>query len=108
VVVDSLSRKYEEGSLFSLSFIFVDWLQVVQWEWLQDQKISILIQKLQKDPQSYLGYSWNNEEFFYKVHLYLSKQKALKSKVLFEFHASPIVVHSGFTKTYEQVKQYFF
>jgi hypothetical protein len=30
VVVDALSRKYEdEGSLFSLSFIVPDWLQVV-------------------------------------------------------------------------------
>jgi hypothetical protein len=30
VVVDALSRKYEEeGSLFSLSFIVTDWLQVV-------------------------------------------------------------------------------
>jgi hypothetical protein len=31
VVVDSLSRKYEdEGSLFSLSFIVTDWLEVVR------------------------------------------------------------------------------
>jgi hypothetical protein len=30
VVADALSRKYEdEGSLFSLSFIVPDWLQVV-------------------------------------------------------------------------------
>jgi hypothetical protein len=30
VVVDALSRKYEEdGSLFSLSFIVTDWLQAV-------------------------------------------------------------------------------
>jgi hypothetical protein len=31
VVVDALSRKYEEeGSLFSLSFIVPDWLQAVR------------------------------------------------------------------------------
>jgi hypothetical protein len=30
VVVDALSRKYEEdGSLFSLSFIIEDWLQAI-------------------------------------------------------------------------------
>jgi hypothetical protein len=41
VVVDALSRKYEdEGSLFSLSFIVPDWLQVVRQEWLQDPKSS--------------------------------------------------------------------
>ena len=39
VVADALSHKYEdEGSLFSLSFIVPDWLQVVHWEWLQDLK----------------------------------------------------------------------
>jgi hypothetical protein len=47
VVVDALSRKYEEeGSLFSLSFIAPDWLQVVPQEWLQDPKSSHLIQQL--------------------------------------------------------------
>ena len=51
VVVDALSRKYEEeGSLFSLSFIVVEWLQDVQQEWFHDPKISSLIQKLQHDP----------------------------------------------------------
>ena len=41
VVADALSRKYEdEGSLFSLSFIVLDWLQVVRQEWLQDPKSS--------------------------------------------------------------------
>jgi hypothetical protein len=45
VVFDALSRKYEdEGSLFSLSFIVPDWLQVVHREWLQDPKISQMIQ----------------------------------------------------------------
>jgi hypothetical protein len=47
VVVDALSRKYEEeGSLFSLSFIVPDWLQVVRQEWLQDPKSSHMIQQL--------------------------------------------------------------
>jgi hypothetical protein len=42
VVVDALSRKYEEeGSLFSLSFIVADWLQVIHQEWLQDPKLSL-------------------------------------------------------------------
>jgi len=55
VVVDSLLRKYEEeGSLFSLSFIVADWLQAIHQEWLQDPKISILIQTLQQYPQASL------------------------------------------------------
>jgi hypothetical protein len=39
VVADALSHKYEdEGSLFSLSFIVLDWLQAIFHEWLQDPK----------------------------------------------------------------------
>jgi hypothetical protein len=42
VVVDALSRKYEDKrSLFSHSFIVPYWLQVVRQEWLQDPKISL-------------------------------------------------------------------
>jgi hypothetical protein len=44
------------------------------------------------------GYSWHNEEFLYKGLIYISKQLALKSKVLSEFHASPTARHSGFKK----------
>jgi hypothetical protein len=48
VVVDALSRKYEdEGSIFSLSFIVPDWLQVFHQKWLHDPKILHLIQQLQ-------------------------------------------------------------
>jgi hypothetical protein len=59
VVVDALPRKYEdEGSLFSLSFIVLDWLQAVRQEWLQDPKSSHMIQQLQNKASTPLGYSW--------------------------------------------------
>jgi hypothetical protein len=67
-----------------------------------------LIQKIQHDPKVAPWHSWHNGEFRYKCRLYLRKQSTLKSKVLSEFHASPIVIHSGFTKTYERVKHSFF
>jgi len=74
VVVDALSKKNEdEGSLFSLSFIVIDWLQAICQEWLQDPKVSSLIQKLQQDPQVARGYSWYIEEFNNKGFLYLTK-----------------------------------
>jgi hypothetical protein len=63
VVADALSQKYEdEGSLFSLSFIAPDWLQVVCQEWLQDPKSSHLIQQLQNKAPAPLGYSWLQDE----------------------------------------------
>jgi hypothetical protein len=109
VVVDALSRKYEdEVSLFSLSFIVPDWLQAIRQEWLHDPKISHLIQQLQSNSPVSQGYSWLHDELRYKGHLYLSKQSKLKSMVLSELHATPTAGHSGFTKTYDRVKCSFF
>jgi hypothetical protein len=109
VVADALSQKYEEeGSLFSLSFIVLDWLQAMRQEWLQDPKSSHLIQQLQTNALAPLGYSWLQDEFRYKGHLYLSKQSKLKSTVLSDLHATPTTGHSRFTKTYDRVKRSFF
>jgi hypothetical protein len=109
VVADELSRKYEEeGSLFSLSFIVPDWLQAVREKWLQDPKISHLIQQLQTKALAPPGYSWLQDELRYKGRLYLSKQSKLKSTVLSELHATPTAGHLGFTKTYDRVKRSFF
>jgi hypothetical protein len=67
VVVDALSRKYEEkGSHFSLSFIVVNWLNVFHHEWFQDHKIYGLIQKLQQNSNASPGYTWKNEDLYYK------------------------------------------
>ena len=54
------------------------------------------------------GYSWLQDELWYKGCLYLRKQSKIKSMVLFELHATPITRHSGFTKTYDRVKRSFF
>jgi hypothetical protein len=63
VVADALSHKYEdEGSLFSLSFIVPDWLQVARQEWLQDPKSSHLIQQLLSSAPAPPGYSWLHDE----------------------------------------------
>jgi hypothetical protein len=101
-VVDALSQKYEdEGSLFSLSFIVPDWLQVVRQEWLHDPKSLHLIQQLQSNSPVSLRYSWLNEDIEYKGCLYLSKKSKLKSRVLSKLHATPTIGHSEFTKTYD-------
>jgi hypothetical protein len=67
-----------------------------------------LIQQLQSSAPTPPGYSWLHDELRYKGRLYLSKQSKLKSTVLSEFHATPTVGHSGFTKTYDRVKRSFF
>jgi hypothetical protein len=74
VVLDALSRKYEdEGSLFSLSFIVLDWLQAICQEWLHDPKSFHLIQQLQSNSPVFTGSSWLHDELRYKGHLYLSQ-----------------------------------
>jgi hypothetical protein len=108
-VADALSRKYEDdGSLFSLSFIVPYWLQDVRQEWLQDPKISHLIQQLKSNYPVLTGYSWFHDELRYKGHFYLSKQSKHKTMVLSELHATPTAGHFGFTKTYDRVKRSFF
>ena len=102
-------EKYEdEGSLFSLSFIVLDWLQAVHQEWLHDPKISHLIHQLQTNSPASPRYSFHNDELLYKGGFYLSKQSQLKSTILFELHATPTTEHSGFTKTHDKVKRSFF
>jgi len=108
VVADVPSWKYEdEGSLFSLSFIVIDWLQAVCQEWLQDPKSSHVIQKLQSNSPTSPGYSCLHDEIRYKGRLYLSKQSYIKSTILSELHATPTTGHSGFTKTYDTVNFFF-
>jgi hypothetical protein len=71
------------------------------------RQFSILPQGTLGSLQSSPGYSWLNDDLRYKGH-YLSKQSKLKSTVLSELHATPIVGHSGFTKTYDWVICSFF
>jgi hypothetical protein len=62
LLVDSLSRKYEEEvSLFSLSSIVPNWLQVIRKERMQDPKLYRLIQKWEHHSRASPGYSWHNE-----------------------------------------------
>jgi hypothetical protein len=66
-----------------------------------------MIQQLQENYPTSLGYSWHNNKLRYKGCLYLSKQSQLKSTMISELHASPTAGHLGFTKTYERVKPSF-
>jgi hypothetical protein len=108
VVADALYQKYEdEGSLFSLSFIAPDWLQVVHQEWLHDPKSSHMIQQLHSNSPVSPRYSCLHDELRHKGRLYLSNQSKLKFAILSELHATPTTGHAEFTKTYDRVKCYF-
>jgi hypothetical protein len=53
------------------------------------------------------GIHLENEELHYKEHLYLTNKAIFNSQVLSKIHASPIIGHSGFHKTYERIKYSF-
>ena len=67
-----------------------------------------LIQKLQQDPSTSDTFSWKNDSLWYKYRLYICKNSQLKQNILLELHASPLGGHSGFLKTYHEVKKEFF
>jgi hypothetical protein len=67
-----------------------------------------MIQQLKTNSPISPGYSWHDDELHYKGHLYLSKQSQLKATVISKLHANPTAGHSGFTKTYDRVKCYFY
>ena len=51
VVVDALSRKYEDDrSLFALSSLVPKWLDKARQEWIAHASISQLIEQLREDP----------------------------------------------------------
>lgn len=110
VVADALSWKYKkEGSIFSISFIVVYWLNGVHKGWLIDPNITSLIQKLQMEPYAvHQGYTWNNEDLSYKGDIYLNNKLIFKSWVLYKHHSSPTTDHSRFHKTYIRIKPLFF
>jgi hypothetical protein len=59
VVVDALSRQFEEdGSFFALSLPILGWLEEAHQEWLENDTIVQLIQRLQEDPNPPKGYTW--------------------------------------------------
>ena len=59
VVVDALSRKYEdEGSLFPLSSPVLEWVEEARHEWLAHDSIAQVIKSLLEDPNPPQGYTW--------------------------------------------------
>ena len=98
VVVDALSRKYEEVEAF-IFFIFIIqpyWITEAREEWKNDEEVWALIQKLQQDPNTSNTFSWKNDSLWYKDRLYLCKNSQLKQNILLELQTSPVGGHSGF------------
>jgi hypothetical protein len=63
IVANALLKKHEEdGSLFSLSLLVLDWIEEVSQKWLMHQTTSKLIKNIHADPNPPTnpptGYTW--------------------------------------------------
>jgi len=109
VVVDSLTCQFEEEStLLAISLPIPEWIEEARKEWFSHPSLSQLINKLQADPNSTAGYSWQYEILHYKDKVVLSPTSTLKSHILAELHSSPTAGHSGFQKTCARTRHSFF
>eukprot|EP01018_Ginkgo_biloba_P008928 Gb_12459 [translate_table: standard] len=107
IVADALSRKEEEFTLCSMSLVVHSWLEEARQEWQEDPSMRQKIQDLQGGKD--LGdFTWKSNTLFYEGRIYLSSHSKLKKKVLEESHSVPTTGHSGFSKTYQHVKQCFY
>ena len=59
VVVDALSNQFEEEStLLAMSLPILEWIEEARKEWFSHPFLFQLINQLQADPNSTMGYSW--------------------------------------------------
>jgi len=91
IVVDAFSQQHEEeDSLFALSLPIMDWIEEVCQEWLTHPTMSMIIHRLQEDPNPPLRYTWKDNILRHKDHLVLSPSSSLKLRILMSFTHMPL------------------
>ena len=55
-----------------------DWIIEARDEWMNDEKVWTLIQRLQQDSSASDTFTWKNDSLWYKDRLYLCKNSQLK------------------------------
>ena len=76
----------EESTLFAISLPIPEWIEEARKEWFSHPWLSQLINKLQADPNSTAGYSWQDEILHYKDRVVISPTSTLKSRTFEELH----------------------
>jgi hypothetical protein len=72
VVANGLSKQFkEDGSLFALSLSSPRWIEEAHKEWLGNNTLRPLIQRLQGDPNPPNIYTWKQDTLWYKGHIVL-------------------------------------
>eukprot|EP00253_Pinus_taeda_P026802 PITA_26802 len=106
---DTLSHQFEEEStLLAISLPILEWIEEARKEWFSHPWLSQLINQLQADPNSRVGYSSQDEILCYKDRVVISPTSTLERCILAELHSSPTTGNSSFEKTYALTRRSFF
>ena len=109
LVVDTLSCTFNAPvSLSAIAMPIPTWLHYVQRDYVNDSSLSKIIQPLASNPSAVPHFSWDGSSLRYKGRLVLPQSTEIKHAVFYELHASPLVGHSRFMKTYERARCHFF
>ncbi|MCH90670.1 hypothetical protein A2U01_0011592, partial [Trifolium medium] len=101
---DALSRVHEGGELSNIvTFPYWNESQQIGEEVMKDEKLKKIVEDLKRDPESHSEFSTNQNTLLYKCRLVLSSQSTLISRMLQEFHMTPLGGHSGFLRTYRRI-----
>ena len=78
VVVDALSRKYEDITSYSISVAISEWLNEIRSEYAKDLETSIIINNSNRHPK----FEWKNNILWYKGRIYLNSKSKFKFKAI--------------------------
>lgn len=78
MVDDTLSQKFEDGSLFTLSLPIRSWVQEDYQEWLSNDTIIQLIHRIYGYPNHPKGYRWKQDILGYKRCILIVENSSFK------------------------------
>ncbi|KAF8377757.1 hypothetical protein HHK36_031142 [Tetracentron sinense] len=107
LAANALSRKYDEGEIFAISMLVVDWWGEIKEDHNTSQLIQSLLQRLQQGELDSNKYCIREELLYYKDRLYVGST-SLRDKILGELHASPSGGHSGYHNTLQRIISLFY
>ncbi|CAH9140159.1 unnamed protein product [Cuscuta epithymum] len=100
---DALSRQHETMHLSAISLpVWADWSEL-ESAISRDAYLHSIYEQLQRDPASSPPFQLINGRLFYKGRIVLPANSPWISKLLEEFHSTPMGGHSGAYRTYRRL-----
>ena len=103
VVADTLSKKDEDITSYSIVDAIREWLDEIRSEYAKDPETSTIINNSNRDPK----FEGKNNILWYKGRIYLNSNSKFNVKVMKESHDSPATGHVVFFKYYYNARRSF-